>query len=88
MNSNTWIAIILAVAVAAGVFFWSQSREAPIVPADAPSQSQVPQDSEENEPAITNYEECIAAGNSPLPDAPDKCLTRSGYIFIQGVIEE
>lgn len=81
------MAVILAVAAAALVFFWSQSREAPIVPA-APSQSQAPQDSEEDEPSITNYDECVAAGNSPLPDAPDKCLTKSGHVFIQGVVEE
>src|SRR3989338_5815439 len=42
---------------------------------------------EEDESAIKNYDECIAAGNSPLPDAPDKCLTKVGHIFIQGVVE-
>ena len=34
-----------------------------------------------------NYDECITEGNSPLPDAPDKCLTKDGHLFIQGVVE-
>jgi hypothetical protein len=37
---------------------------------------------------ITNFEECIAAGFPPLKDAPDKCLTSGGHLFIKGVVEE
>ncbi len=37
---------------------------------------------------INSFEECVAAGNKPLVDAPDKCLTKDGYLFIEGVIEE
>ncbi len=36
---------------------------------------------------ISNFEECIAAGNRPLADAPDKCLTQDGHVFIKGVLE-
>ena len=38
--------------------------------------------------SVTNYEDCISAGNKPLDGAPDKCLTLDGHVFIKGVIEE
>jgi hypothetical protein len=47
------------------------------------TQAMLPDDSH-----ITNFEECIAAGFPPLKDAPDKCLTSGGHLFIKGVVEE
>ncbi|OGZ08410.1 MAG: hypothetical protein A3D65_03540 [Candidatus Lloydbacteria bacterium RIFCSPHIGHO2_02_FULL_50_13] len=89
MRPHLWIAVILALAVGIGGLLWfrSERTSVPTVPESSPS-VETPQSSVGDETSITNYDECITAGNPPLPDAPDKCLTKDGHVFIEGVIEE
>ncbi|MDO8520663.1 MAG: hypothetical protein Q7S52_00945 [bacterium] len=94
MKLKALVVIILLAGIS--VFLWSRFSDSS--PSMAPAEGSrieldvnemfLPPASMEEDVAITNYDECIAAGNSPLPDASDKCLTKDGHIFIEGVIEE
>ena len=95
MRSNL-LAAIIAVVVFGGFFYfyqWRSSNEGQL-PTDMPliNTSQTSSGSsaqeENNVSSATNYDECIAEGNQPLTEAPDKCLTKSGHLFIKGVIEQ
>ena len=83
------LAPIIAVIVFGGFFYFYQSgsfRSEQSSTASSTSQTASDQ-SQTSISTATNYDECIAEGNQPLPDAPDKCLTTNGHIFIKGVIE-
>jgi len=89
------LAVVLAVILFGGAFYLyrSVSPNEEQLPISLPSNDagQPPPDSsaqnQDNTSTATSYEECIAEGNEPLPDDPDKCLTTSGHIFIKGVVE-
>ena len=89
------LAVVLAVILFGGAFYLyrSVSPNEEQLPISLPSNdtSQASPDSsaqsQDNTSTATNYEECIAEGNQPLPDAPDKCLTKDGHLFIEGVVE-
>ena len=78
-------AIILAVAVGGGVFYYY--AQAPATGEPAPLGDTSAATSEVTPSTATNYDECIAEGGTTLPDASDKCLTRDGHVFIKDVVE-
>lgn len=97
-----WIRVIVIVAAVVGIFMLVQFSRSPektsptssnqvesniTVTPETPSADQALPPETQSERAITNYDECIAVGNPPLPDAPDKCLTKGGHVFIRDVIE-
>ena len=80
------VAIALAIILFGGLFYFYRDGAPSIKPSTDTNQSPSNQNQMSTSTA-TNYEECITEGNAPLPDAPDKCLTTNGHLFIQGVVE-
>ncbi len=90
-----FLALIAALLLIGGIYYYQEGTlpvwfNATTTPQYvAPSTAISPNVSNEGETTpINSYEECIAAGNKPLPEAPNKCLTKDGHVFIEGVIEE
>ena len=83
------LAIVLAAILFGGAFYFYRGGSPASAPATDAGQttSSSSAQNQENASTATNYEECIAEGNQPLPDSPDKCLTKDGHIFIEGVVE-
>lgn len=75
------LAVVLAAILFGGIFYFYSNK--------SPQEEQLPAvlPSQDSTSTATNYDECIAEGNQPLPDAPDKCLTADGHLFISGVVE-
>jgi hypothetical protein len=77
-------ALIVVIIIAFGFYYLGNFK-------DINNQSNTENKTQPKEEVVENindFEECIAAGNPPLPDAPDKCLTKGGHLFIEGVYEE
>lgn len=93
-----FLALIVAILIIGGIYFYQKGGEFPAWLSSFKSdkiKTPTPDlQSSENKPvsteevSINSYAECLAAGNKPLQDAPDKCLTKDGHVFIEGVIEE
>jgi len=88
-----WWAVIVAVIVFAGIFYFVQNHpgaanqatsgsESPQGPSSGSASTTAPATSN-----INNYDDCMAQGGKQLPGTPPKCLTPDGYVFIQGVTE-
>jgi len=86
---SSLLAIILAVVLFGGFYYFNPggSSLGGTPSAGAPDSSDATAQIQKSTSTATNFDECIAEGNKPLPDAPDKCLTTSGHIFIKGVVE-
>lgn len=80
----TFVAIVLAFVLFVGGMFYLY-RDQFTAPASSEKTQPVPPQTATS--SATNYDECIAEGNPPLPSDPDKCLTKDGHIFIKGVVE-
>lgn len=92
MNTRVFIAVVITLGVTFGLYYfethegvmtfenYSSSTTATTSQLDSVS-------GDERITTIHSFDECIAAGNAPLKDAPDKCLTKDGHIYIQGVVE-
>lgn len=78
-------ALLVVIAILGGLYYFGifGNKESQIE--NKTSQKETMTEEVEN---ISNYEECIAAGNKPLPNSPDKCLTKAGHLYIEGVVEE
>ncbi|MDO8492072.1 MAG: hypothetical protein Q7S34_00330 [bacterium] len=89
------LAAFVAIVLVGGYFYFlrtdssiiSQEPKADVPVVQTSDQNQITPQNQANVENVTNYDECIAAGNPPLSDAPDKCLTKNGHIFIRGVVE-
>ncbi|MFA6279051.1 MAG: hypothetical protein WCS97_02875 [Candidatus Paceibacterota bacterium] len=87
MRSNLLVPVIAAVLVVAGFFFFYYGKSPASAPSANTKQTSTDTSAQTQDSTATNYDECIAEGNQPLSDAPDKCLTKDGHLFIQGVVE-
>lgn len=81
------IAVILAVLLFGGVCLLFFRGGSPQTSAPPPATDQAPATTTATPSTAASYDECIAEGGAPLPDAPDKCLTRDGHIFVKGADE-
>ena len=81
---GTIAAIVFAILVFAGIAYFYYGRPSSIEDSSSTDTITAPATPSTS---ATNYDECIAEGNKPLPDSPDKCLTSDGHVFIQGVAE-
>lgn len=73
--------VVVVVLISAFVYFNKNRQNIETPPINIKSDEKTLQDLT---PSANNYEECIAIGNTPLPEDPDKCLTSDGYLFIRG----
>src|SRR3989344_7047820 len=88
------LAVVLAAILFGAIFYFYRSRppnegQSPVAPLTDTSQtsSDTSAQNQGNASTAANYDECIAEGNQPLPDAADKCLTKDGHVFVKGVVE-
>lgn len=78
------LVLIFVIAVIFGFYqFYYKNTKSPTYDSNSVTSEIQNQDSEKVE--ISNYDECIEAGNLPLAEDNDKCLTKEGYLFIKGV---
>ena len=96
MRLNLVAPIVTAIVVAGGFLFFYhpeslQRPQPPALPLVTDTAQTFPDSTlpnQDNPSTAANYDECIAEGNRPLPDAPDKCLTKDQHLFIKGVVEQ
>ena len=85
------VAVVLAIALFGGGYYYYSTKGnqgAAPPPTTTDTSTTQPAQTDTTPSSATNYDECIAEGNKPLPDDPTKCLTKDGHLFIQGVVEQ